>query len=289
MKKKILAVFAVMILSGCGSAQQAEQPEIKAEQTEITTQEIVTVAPSEVGFEGMEAVTPDMLKDGVYKIEVDSSSSMFEITDCELTVSDGTMTAKMTMGGTGYEHLYMGTSEAAANASESDFIPYEEENGVHSFTVPVEALNKEIACAAFSKKKQVWYDRTLVFRADALLADAYADGIISTVDSLGLADGEYTVNVTLSGGSGKASVQSPAKLSIKEGKAYAEIVWSSNKYDYMVVDGEKIMPTSIDEFSVFEIPVSGFDFDLPVSADTTAMSKPYEIEYKLHFDSSTIS
>ncbi len=289
MKKKILAVFAVMILSGCGSAQQAEQPEIKAEQTEITTQEIVTVAPSEVGFEGMEAVTPDMLKDGVYKIEVDSSSSMFEITDCELTVSDGTMTAKMTMGGTGYEHLYMGTSEAAANASESDFIPYEEENGVHSFTVHVEALNKEIACAAFSKKKQVWYDRTLVFRADALLADAYADGIISTVDSLGLADGEYTVNVTLSGGSGKASVQSPAKLSIKEGKAYAEIVWSSNKYDYMVVDGEKIMPTSIDEFSVFEIPVSGFDFDLPVSADTTAMSKPYEIEYKLHFDSSTIS
>lgn len=289
MKKKILAVFAVMILSGCGSAQQAEQPEVKAEQTEITTQEIQTVTPDEVGFEGMEAVTPDMLKDGVYKIEVDSSSSMFEITDCELTVSDGSLTAKMTMGGTGYEHLYMGTAENAANASESELIPYSEENGVHSFTVPVEALNKEIACAAFSKKKQVWYDRTLVFRADALPTGAYADGIISTVDSLGLADGEYTINVTLSGGSGKASVQSPAKLSIKEGKAYAEIVWSSNKYDYMIVDGEKIMPTSMDEFSVFDIPVSGFDFDLPVSADTTAMSKPYEIEYKLHFDSSTIS
>ncbi len=34
---------------------------------------------------------------------------MFRITECELTVKDGSMSAVMTMGGTGYLKLYMGT------------------------------------------------------------------------------------------------------------------------------------------------------------------------------------
>ena len=36
---------------------------------------------------------------------------MFKITSCTLTVKDGAMTAKMTMGGTGYLYVYMGTGE----------------------------------------------------------------------------------------------------------------------------------------------------------------------------------
>ncbi|MDE6849420.1 MAG: hypothetical protein K2J44_08770, partial [Ruminococcus sp.] len=66
------------------------------------------------------------------------------------------------------------------------------------------------------------------------------------------------------------------------------IIWNSNNYDYMVVDGEKYLPVSTDEFSVFEIPVTVFDRKMSVSADTTAMSTPHEIEYTLYFDSSTI-
>ena len=93
----------------------------------------------------------------------------------------------------------------------------------------------------------------------------------------------------LDGGSGKASVQSPAKLTVKDGKAIAEIIWSSNKYDYMIVEDEKILPVSTEEFSVFDIPVSVFDYKMPVSADTTAMSTPHEIEYTLFFDSTSIS
>ena len=154
--------------------------------------------------------------------------------------------------------------------------------------VPVDALNKEIDCAAFSKRKQQWYGRKLVFRADSLPKEAFSDDMFVTVDSLAIQDGEYRVDVKLEGGSGKATVQSPAKLVIREGKAFAEIIWSSNKYDYMIVNGEKIMPVSVDEFSVFEIPVDGFDYKMIVSADTTAMSTPHEIEYTLFFDSSTI-
>ncbi|MBR0142346.1 MAG: hypothetical protein IJM19_08895, partial [Ruminococcus sp.] len=100
-------------------------------------------------------------------------------------------------------------------------------------------------------------------------------------------DGEYMTEVELSGGSGKASVKSPTKVSVKEGKAYARIEWSSNKYDYMIVNDEKYLPVSVEENSVFEIPVDIFDCEFTVYADTTAMSTPHEIEYKLCFDSST--
>ena len=46
------------------------------------------------------------------------------------------------------------------------------------------------------------------------------------VSELNLADGEYTVEVTMEGGSGRASVQSPTELSVENGQAEAKIVWS---------------------------------------------------------------
>jgi hypothetical protein len=237
----------------------------------------------------MKPLTADSVKEGVYDINVDSSSSMFKITSCNLKVSDSKMTAEMTMSGTGYEYLYMGTAEDAEKAYEGNYIPAVLSGEVVSFTVPVEALDEEIDCAAFSKRKKTWYDRKLVFRADSLPIDAFSEGTLTSIDSLSLEDGEYNVKVELDGGSGKASVQSPAKLTVKDGKAIAEIIWSSNKYDYMIVEGEKILPVSTEEFSVFEIPVSTFDYRMPVSANTTAMSTPHEIEYTLFFDSASIS
>ena len=109
-----------------------------------------------------------------------------------------------------------------------------------------------------------------------------------TVADLGLADGAYTVDVTLSGGSGRASVASPAKLTIAGGKAVATIVWSSSTYDYMKVDGTKYSQVNTDGNAAFEIPVSAFDSALPVTADTVAMSTPHEIDYTLQFDAASI-
>lgn len=101
-------------------------------------------------------------------------------------------------------------------------------------------------------------------------------------------DGAYTASVTLEGGSGRATVESPAALRCEGGKFYATIVWSSPNYDYMKVDGEKYLPANTEGNSTFEIPVAAFDQKLDVIADTVAMSEPHEVEYTLTFDSATL-
>ena len=102
-------------------------------------------------------------------------------------------------------------------------------------------------------------------------------------------DGEYSIQVDLEGGSGKASVTSPTILTVEDGKAYAQIQWSSSNYDYMIVDGEKYLPTNEEGMnSVFEIPVLSMDEVMPVIADTTAMGAPHEIDYNLTFYSDSI-
>ena len=301
MRKNIYGIMAAVCLSsvlaaGCGEKNQAETLPAQSSET-MSVQVSETVAATEetaeqqsVGTEGMTPVLASELRDGMYQIQVDSSSSMFRIEACELTVNDGSMTADMKMGGTGYLKLYMGTGEEAAKAPEEKMIPFEEAaDGSHHFTVPVEALDKELDCAAFSKKKEKWYDRVLVFRADSLPADALTDAAQVTAESLGLADGCYTVEVSMEGGSGRVSVESPAKLVVKDQKAVAEVVWSSPNYDYMKVGEEKFLPVNQGgETSVFEIPVTVFDRKMAVAADTTAMSTPHEIEYTLLFDSASI-
>lgn len=96
-------------------------------------------------------------------------------------------------------------------------------------------------------------------------------------------DGTYQMEVELWGGSGRASVTSPAEVEIKDGKAVATLEWSSPNYDYMVVNGEKYLPVNTEGNSVFRIPVEAFDRDITVIADTVAMSTPHEIEYTLNF------
>lgn len=284
--------ISLSVFTGCG----ADSPE-----TQYGTSVTADISSAENGVagenetapevpldtEGLEPVYGESLKDGVYEIKADSSSSMFKIEKCELTVKDGKMTALMTMSGKGYLYLFMGKGEEAA---ESEYIPFNEnDNGEHTFTVPVEALDKALDCSALSKKKEKWYDRTIVFRSSSLPPEAFADGQFATAESLSLSDGEYTVNVTLNGGSGRASVESPAKLTVEGGEAFAEIVWSSSNYDYMKIDDVKYDILNSEGNSTFKIPVKAFDKEIPVIADTTAMGTPHEIEYTLCFDSESIT
>lgn len=106
--------------------------------------------------------------------------------------------------------------------------------------------------------------------------------------SLPFEDGGYTAEVALSGGSGKAAVISPAEINIEDGKITAEIVWSSPNYDYMEVDGTGYYPVSTDGNSIFIIDVPCFDEDIPVLAETVAMSEPHMIEYTLNFSSESL-
>ena len=103
------------------------------------------------------------VSDGSYKVNVTSSSSMFKVTNCVLISKNGNMTAKITLSGTGYDYLYVGTSVEAALADSSKWINYVEENGMYTYTIPVSLLDTGISVAAFSHRKQLWYDRTLTF------------------------------------------------------------------------------------------------------------------------------
>lgn len=108
--------------------------------------------------------------DGIYKVNnVVSSSAMFRVVGCTLTVKNGKMSAVLTLSGTGYDYLYLGTKEKAAKADKSLWVPFKEDNnGKYTYTVPLESLDKEIAVAAFSHNRQSWYGRTLVFHSDSL-------------------------------------------------------------------------------------------------------------------------
>ncbi len=294
-------VCAAVLLAGCGQSQRTgEQADAAASGAAGEEDENAQGAPAggssqetaqaqEVGWEGMEPVEGSLVKDGVYQIQVDSSSSMFNITSCTLKAESGQLTAVMTLSGTGYLKLFMGTSEEASEASEDQCIPYEtDDQGAYTYEVSVEALDMPLPCAAFSKRKESWYDRTLVFRADSLPPEAFAEGVVPTAESLGLADGVYQVEVELQGGSGRASVDSPARLEVKDGKVQAVIAWGSSNYDYMKVDGVRYDGEIVDGQSVFTIPVTCFDWSMAVIADTTAMSQPHEIEYSLRFDSGSL-
>ena len=102
-----------------------------------------------------------------------------------------------------------------------------------------------------------------------------------------LEDGPYMAEVILTGGSGRAQVESPTAIMVADREITAAIVWSSPYYEYMTVDGDRYYPVNTSGNAAFEIPVS-LDEDLPVSAQTIAMSVPHEIEYTLYFDSNTV-
>ena len=253
-----------------------------ADASQMTTVEEVVEAD-------MVPVYGESLKDGEYPVEVKCSSSMFRIESALLRVRDGAMECVLTMGGKSYLCVYPGTAEEAAAAGESAYIPFvEDAAGAHTFTIPVGALDAPVKCAAYSKNKELWYDRTLLFRADSLPMGAFQDGFFTTAESLGLSDGRYAAAVSLSGGSGRAKLQSPAVLYVEDGQCTAVIGWNSKNYDYMKVAGEKYLPVANEDNAAFQIPVLYFDRPMAVVADTVAMSEPHEISYTLCFDSATL-
>lgn len=103
-----------------------------------------------------------------------------------------------------------------------------------------------------------------------------------------LKDGIYQVSLTMQGGSGRASIQSPARLTVESGRMTVTLIWSSSNYDYMIVDDVKYEPTSYDGGSTFEIPLKDLG-ELSVIADTVAMSTPHEVQYTLVFDAASVT
>lgn len=306
MKKLLALVLAALmllaVLAGCAEkqAEQSQAPQTEEAQTEQTEQEEPAVEeepveePEELPVE--EPAAEPALEDGVYTAEFNTDSSMFHANEaCDgkgtLTVQDGKMTIHVSLVSKSVVNLYPGLAEdAQKDGAEllqptTDTVTYSDglSDEVYGFDIPVPALDTEFDLALIGKKG-VWYDHKVSVSNPEPLKD---EG--KTVEELGLADGTYTVELGFAGGSGKAYVQSPCTLSIADGKATATIVWSSSKYDYMLVDDVKYDVLSTENGSTFEIPVAAFDTDLAVIGDTTAMSTPHEIEYTLNFDSASLT
>ena len=109
------------------------------------------------------------------------------------------------------------------------------------------------------------------------------------IETTSLTDGEYLVDITVEGGSGRGSVTSPAVLTVEGGTASVPVEWSSSNYDYMKLGDETYLPVNEDGNSVFELPVEAFDTPITVIADTTAMSTPHEIEYTFTFEGASVT
>ena len=279
MKKLFALILALAMLICAALAEDIPDTSRIADQSEMT--DVEDIVP-----EGLTPVTPDMLNDGVYQVAVESSSAMFKIVGCDLTVKDGQMTALLHMKSDAYTYMYPGTAQDASQAPYEDLQMLQELDDGYAFVLPVDALDAGYTCAAFSARKQAWYPRTLLFRADSLPLEAWST--LTTAGTLGLEDGDYTVEVALTG-SGKATLASPAALHVAGGECTADIVFSTSKIDYVLVDGQKIEPTSTEGGAAFTVPVRAFGVGLAIVADSTAISPAVEVPYTMTFDAATIA
>ena len=272
----VASLLLAAALTGCGAASSTASSAAGSEAAS-------SVASSAAAASETAAAA---LPDGVYTAEFDTDSGMFHANEaCDgkgtLTVENGTMTFHVSLASKKIVNLYVGmAADADANKADwllptTDTVTYSDGTSeeVYGYDIPVAAVDEDFQLALLGTKGK-WYDHTVSIRNAEPKAEATAETP---------ADGEYNVNVVLEGGSGRATVDSPAALTVADGKMTATIVWSSPNYDYMIVDGEKYLPTNTEGNSTFTIPVAALGTPLSVTADTVAMSTPHEIEYTLTF------
>ena len=290
---------ACLLLGGCGAGQAADAT--SAESTVATQESTITPAESTEAAETVSTETAQneaQLPDGVYTAEFSTDSSMFHVSEaCDgkgtLTVKDGVMTIHISLGSKKILNLYPGLAEDAAKDGAvllqptTDTVTYSDgmTEEVYGFDVPVPVIGEEFDLALIGTKGK-WYDHKV--KVSDPVAEDSREAANGSFDMSALADGSYTIELTMEGGSGRASIQSPAQLAIADGAATATLEWSSPNYDYMLVNGEKYLPVNTEGNSVFEVPVEALDAPLTMIGDTVAMSTPHEVEYTVTFHSETL-
>ena len=298
LRNKIIIVgrlSACLLLGGCGAGQAADAT--SAESTVAAQESTVTPTESTETAETVSTETAQdkaQLPDGVYTAEFSTDSSMFHVSEaCDgkgtLTVKDGVMTIHISLGSKKILNLYPGLAEDAAKDGAvllqptTDTVTYSDgmTEEVYGFDVPVPVIGEEFDLALIGTKGK-WYDHKVK------VSDPVAEGAADTFDLSTVEDGSYTIELTMEGGSGRASIQSPAQITVADGAATATLEWSSPNYDYMLVNGEKYLPVNTEGNSVFEVPVEALDAPLTMIGDTVAMSTPHEVEYTVTFHSETL-
>lgn len=305
MKKKSMiligAAISLAVLTAC-SGNKPEQVPVSERISEVVSvsETVSEETVSEIVTSEAEPVkTENTLADGLYYAEFNTDSTMFHANEtCDgkglLTVKDGEMTIHVSLPSKTIQNLYSGLAEDAQKEGAEllqptiDEVTYDDglTEEVNGFDIPVPYLNDEFDLALIGKKG-IWYDHK-VFVSNPEPADGSGEeSTASAPDSDMVWDS--TIDVTLEGGSGKATITSPAKVRTTDDCFILIVEWSSPNYDYMIVNEEKLLPVNTDGNSVFEIPLCSFDEPLPVIADTVAMSKPHEVEYTISFDAASLA
>lgn len=290
---------ACLLLGGCGAGQAADAT--SAESTVAAQESTVTLTESTEAAETVSTETTQneaQLPDGVYTAEFSTDSSMFHVSEaCDgkgtLTVKDGVMTIHISLGSKKILNLYPGLAEDAAKDGAvllqptTDTVTYSDgmTEEVYGFDVPVPMIGEEFDLALIGTKGK-WYDHKV--KVSDPVAEDSREAANGSFDMSALADGSYTIELTMEGGSGRASIQSPTQITVADGAATAILEWSSPNYDYMLVNGEKYLPVNTEGNSVFEVPVEALDAPLTMIGDTVAMSTPHEVEYTVTFHSETL-
>lgn len=301
MKKRIsiVAVLFMMtgaLLAGCGSKDNTAASDVSTEASIDAVQDSSESLGSGADTEVETGRTADAegvidLEDGVYSADFETDSSMFHVNEaCDgkgtLTVKDDKASIHISLTSKNIVNLFCGLAKDAQKDGAEllepvvDTVTYSDgmTEEVYGFDVPVPALDEEFDLALIGTKG-VWYDHKVKVTNPEPME----------VETTEFFDGTYTVELDFEGGSGKASIFSPATISVADGKITATFEWSSPNYDYMIVDGEKYLPVNEDGNSVFEIPVASLDEPMTVIGDTVAMSKPHEIEYTITFHPDTVT
>ena len=290
---------ACLLLGGCGAGQAADAT--SAESTVAAQESTVTPTESTETAETVSTETAQdkaQLPDGVYAAEFSTDSSMFHVSEaCDgkgpQTVKDGVMTIHISLGSKKILNLYPGLAEDAAKDGAvlleptTDTVTYSDgmTEEVYGFDVPVPVIGEEFDLALIGTKGK-WYDHKV--KVSDPVAEDSREAANGFFDMSALADGSYTIELTMEGGSGRASIQSPTQITVADGAATATLEWSSPNYDYMLVNGEKYLPVNTEGNSVFEVPVEALDAPLTMIGDTVAMSTPHEVEYTVTFHSDTL-
>ena len=137
----------------------------------------ITIASSSLKKTGdLPADETNKVADGIYSAEATTNAAMFKVVGVKLTAKNGKMTAVITLSGSGYDYLYMGTGKDAAAESGAwiastgkvDYTLDGETKTGMQFEIPVEALDQELAVAAHAVKSGKWYDRAITIAFSSL-------------------------------------------------------------------------------------------------------------------------
>lgn len=234
----------------------------------------------------------------------------------KLKVENGVMKVTFALTGTGYDYLRLGTIEEAAAADPSEYTGYEEIDGKYTYTLEIPELDNELTLAAHAVKSGNWYEHKLIVYSseerkneiekekeeqaqetdketeqepekqpekepEKETADNPSSGTVGIDSSTSLQDGTYSCDTFgWSGGTGRLAYIKCNKITVKGGRAYAEIEFSSTSYDKVKASGktyEKIGSGN----SRFIIPVE-MNVNNTISGRTSAMSSPHWVTYTIY-------